>query len=382
VKEVSFKASLFFNTYIEQIYSHTEINTKQDLLDLICSPKNISGYYTKESTWKTLFPDFYNELMAWVFPDVFIFKQKVYHYLNNDPDLQLGLCNVCGKRCKLVGIDRGYTKYCSSRCVYDSEERRSLFKETCLKIYGHENPSQSRDIQEKKKQTCLERYGVEHSSQSEEIRERTKQTCLEKYGCECYFQTETYRNKYNDNEWVKKKKEKETQTCIDKYGVENYTQTEEFKRKFENHEWLQKLNKKRDKTKKKNNTFNTSKIEDQLKEYFTLNNIKYIPQYKSDLYPFNCDFYFPEKDLYVEIQGSWTHGPHPFTGSEEDLDTLKLWESKGSKYYENAIEVWTIRDVKKRETAKKNKLNWVEIFSYDLDECVSMISQSLGDHQS
>ena len=38
---------------------------------------------------------------------------------------------------------------------------------------------------------------------------------------------------------------------------------------------------------------NSSKIENELEKYFTENDIKYISQYKSDEYPFSCDFYFP-----------------------------------------------------------------------------------------
>ena len=33
-----------------------------------------------------------------------------------------------------------------------------------------------------------------------------------------------------------------------------------------------------------------------------------------------------------------------------------------TKFYNNAITTWTIRDVNKRETAKKNNLNWIEFF--------------------
>ena len=33
--------------------------------------------------------------------------------------------------------------------------------------------------------------------------------------------------------------------------------------------------------------------------------------------------------------------------------------------YETAINVWTNRDVKKREYAKNNTLNWIEFFSLE-----------------
>jgi len=405
--------------------------TKKELKDVIYSPKNKSGYYTRESVWKKSFTELYNDLLSWGFPCEFTFQQKIYHYLNNDQDLLLGRCLVCGKRCMFKGIVGGYCHFCSHKCSSGSDEYMKKRKETCLERYGVENPFQSEEVKNKIKEVCLERYGVEHAAQSEEIRERMKQTCLDKYGVENYtnrdkakqtclekygvenpFQSEEVKNKIKEtcldrygvdrplqSKEIREKtkqtcldkygvknpfqsndfKEKYKETCLDKYGVENYTQTEEFKRKFDDREWVKSVSEKCYQTKKENNSFSSSKIEDQLKEYFDLNNIKYIPQYKSDKYPFSCDFYFPDRDLYVEIQGSWTHGHHPFTGSEEDMNTLRMWESKGTKYYENAIDVWTIRDVKKRETAKKNNLNYLEIFSCDLDECIYKINVFLNE---
>ena len=91
-------------------------------------------------------------------------------------------------------------------------------------------------------------------------------------------------------------------------------------------------------------------------------------QYTSELYPFACDFYIPSEDVYIEYQGSWTHGHRPFDESNEEcLEQLELWKERArtSKYYQNAIQVWTKRDPIKRETAKKNNLNWIEFFTVD-----------------
>jgi hypothetical protein len=75
-------------------------------------------------------------------------------------------------------------------------------------------------------------------------------------------------------------------------------------------------------TKRKNGTFNTSKPEDKsyelLCEKFDKDDI--IRQYKSEKYPFNCDFYVKSIDTYIECNFNWTHGGHPFDpNSEEDL---------------------------------------------------------------
>ena len=120
-------------------------------------------------------------------------------------------------------------------------------------------------------------------------------------------------------------------------------------------------------TKRKNGTFNTSKPEQEIKRLLEekFPNVQY--QYKSEKYPFNCDFYIPELDLYIEFQGIWTHGKHPFSESVEDLETLDKWktESITSEFYKNAIEVWTIKDVEKRKIALQNNINLLEFFTID-----------------
>ena len=38
-------------------------------------------------------------------------------------------------------------------------------------------------------------------------------------------------------------------------------------------------------------------------------------------------------------------------------------KSKHTKYYDNAIDTWTVRDVKKREYLEKNRLNFIVFWS-------------------
>ena len=80
--------------------------------------------------------------------------------------------------------------------------------------------------------------------------------------------------------------------------------------------------------------------------------------YDKDRYPFHCDFYIKSKDLFIEYQGFWTHHTHPFDETnEEDLKQVKLWESKDTDFFRNAIYTWTDLDVKKRKIAENNNLN-------------------------
>ena len=214
-------------------------------------------------------------------------------------------------------------------------------KQTKLKKYGDENYNNI----EKIKQTCLEKYGEENIRKTIYYKEKIKQTCLKKYN------NKNYRNS-----------QKHQQTCLEKYGVNSFTQTEEFKIKVN---WKE-ANIKQIKTKKKNGTLNTSIPEN--KSYLILKE-KYpdiIKQYLSNLYPFNCDFYIPSLDLYIECNYHWTHGGHPFDPTNiDDINKLNYWQEKNTKFYQSAIKTWTIRDVNKRNIAKQNKLNYIEVWKIE-----------------
>ena len=244
-----------------------------------------------------------------------------------------------------------------------------------MEKYGTTSPMKTKEIQDKVKQTCMDKYGVKWAAQSEEVREKMKQTNRGKYGVKCVFQSEEIKEKIKQTCMEKYgvengggsdvSIEKIKQTCMKRYNVTNYSYTDEFKEK--NYQ-----------TKRKNNTFHTSSIEDRLYKWLVDNNINTIRQYKSELYPYHCDYYLPDYDLYIELQGTWTHGHHPFNeNNPSDLNVIKFWESKNTDYYSGAIKTWTISDVMKRKTASKNNLNYLEIFSCDLNFCIKQIKERI-----
>ncbi len=85
-----------------------------------------------------------------------------------------------------------------------------------------------------------------------------------------------------------------------------------------------------------------------------------VSPYKSDEYPFRCDFYIKSRDLYIELNGTWNHGGHWFDESnQDDLDMVMLYLSRGTDYYKGVVYDWTVRDVRKRKIAAEHKLNYV-----------------------
>lgn len=156
---------------------------------------------------------------------------------------------------------------------------------------------------------------------------------------------------------------------INKYGVENPMFLESIKNKHKKIVNSCYVRDKANYTKRKNNSFNTSshecKVYSELCNRFGENDI--VKNYKSNLYPFNCDFYVKSTDCYIELNIHWTHGGHWFD-SNSDKCVIDKWSHKNSSYYKMAISVFTNRDVIKRDFAKSSKLNYVVFWKYDLSD--------------
>ena len=129
-------------------------------------------------------------------------------------------------------------------------------------------------------------------------------------------------------------------------------------------------------SKKKNNSFSTSGPEERL--YNILCN-EFDPgdidrQHIDDKYPYACDFYIRSINLYIELNGFYVHGDHPFNPkSNEDLQELEYLKMQpatrtlktgriGKSYAAMKIYVWAIKDREKLDIALTNKLQYIAIY--------------------
>ena len=151
-------------------------------------------------------------------------------------------------------------------------------------------------------------------------------------------------------------RQKAYETNVSRYGVKHISQCTDI---------MDKIND----TKKMNGTFNSSKPENQyyqyLKEQYGERNV--FRHFKDkERYPFYCDFYIKSIDTFIELNLHWTHGNAPYDINNY-LHQSKLleWQEKAktSKYYQNAIYVWTDLDVRKRKIAEENKLNYQVLYN-------------------
>lgn len=256
-------------------------------------------------------------------------KEYYDRYLKRDGE---GICPVCGKETKFQNISKGYLKHCSCKCSANDLSTRQKYIDTCLENLGTTNYFNSNEWKEKSSKIENNRTPKD----KEKIRLNREETCLKKYGV---------KNTYQSNELMNK---------VDRSLV--------YKKVFD--------------TKSKNNTFNTSKPEDEFYEELKILFDEVKRNYKCEKYPYLCDFYIPILDLYIELNLHWTHGKHWFDeNNSDDIEVLNKWKerSETSKYYKIAINVWTRNDLKKRAMAIDNKLNYVVLWNKkDIDKFLRM----------
>lgn len=269
------------------------------------------------------------------------------------------ICPNCGK--EFVNYSRKKC-YCSKKCRHEYEYKQSfiIYRKVCQhcgKEYDYydamPNWFAKGQVEGKKyygidsSKYCCYDCGVAHRQ------EVSCKTCLNKYGVE--FTAASENN-------LRKSKE----TKLKRYGNAYYTGNRIYTR-----EKLNIIAKKQYDTKKKNKSFtgkgkindiSCSLAEEKIyqilsKKYQNVEFEKFITGYGK------CDFYIPELDLYIEYQGTWTHGDKPFEGTAKDLKKVEEWKAKNTSYYERAILDWTVNDSRKRAFAKQNNLNWIEFFT-------------------
>ncbi len=364
--------------------------TKIELKDIILSNQNA---YCQEKIFKKNFPEVYNIICSITFPNDFKFKQKLYHYIEDDINLSLGKCVVCGNRCRFVSFKEGYKLHCTRKCI----QQDNIVKNKVLNTWMNKSDDDIKQFSKHQSESMLNVMKNRSDEEKKSIRKKGADTFkmknkndkdVIKLKKQNTWKSHTEKEKIeysrkvsinSSNMWKGFSQEKKEKVCKN-ISIATLNSTAHKNIWYNLSDEQKKLKIEKDiQTKRKNNTFNTSKIEDDVADWLKNNQIDFYRQYNLDnRYPFLCDFYLPKYDLFIEIQGNWTHGKHPFNPDNiKDKELLEFMKSKKSKYYERSVYVWSIRDVKKRTIAKENNINYLEIFSIDLQICVDMILDKL-----
>lgn len=262
-------------------------------------------------------------------------------------------CVICNKEAKFINLNIGYSDVCSLHCARIKGSKCT--KEKYGYIPGSYGSKEYIDFIENK-------YGVDNIQKNKEIREKSKNTTKEHYGVEYAFLSEDAKQKAKENSHAKEIKRKIKENNLNKYGYDNPAKTPEIKYQIKQTIIDKHMISDSDDRLElsKHELKNASKIEkylyDRLKNHYTI-----LYNASSKLYPYLCDFYIVELDLYIELNITWTHGFHYYT--EDDIDTVERFKNKNSSYYDNAIYIWTIKDIEKRNCAVQNNLNYVVLWN-------------------
>lgn len=274
--------------------------------------------------------------------------------------LNMGIGSRNGFSLRKLFVELGYEKE-----FVDADKTRKyvLMSKGFSEKHGCDNPFKLQEYQDRAAKTRLAKYGGEYTLSrgsclepqaratfaenmkdkryKEEIVAKRKETCEQHYGVPVPLQSQEVQLRLKA-------------TCLATYGTDSYSKTDEFKNKMSNSSaiWVPKMFA----TKKSRNNLNTSVVENHVADKLS----EFEREYASDIYPYHADFYDSERDLFIEINAHWTHGGHWYdTFSAFDAQKLEMWQEKSSSYIDKAIKTWTVSDVKKRQCARDNKLNYV-----------------------
>lgn len=320
-------------------------------------------------------------------------RNYLFSYFNDNPstfteilfrikyNIERNYCSICGKPTYFKGISwykktgKLYADFCSCKCSMNSHETKEAYKKSCIDKYGVDNPMKNKNVVDKGKETCRNKYGVVRASLLKEYQDKVKETNMKRYGVEVPLQNREINKKWHETCYVnfgtysplanKEIYDKAEETTYKKYGVYCVFNTKENREKL----LSEKTKQKRYETLRRNHTFNTSKIEEiiyeELIDIYGKNDI--LREYKDkDRYPYRCDFYIKSLDLFIEVQGYYTHGKEPY--NPNSIKHQILVQKYKERYGPNcqAITIWTIKDVEKRNKAKENNLKYLEIFHKDI----------------
>ncbi len=272
-------------------------------------------------------------------------------------------CDYCGlifvRRKIKRDTNRDY-HFDKPECRYASMKKGGILnkklRETNIKNYGVEYPSQNKDIKEKCVKTWIKSRGVDNPAKCENVKRKTEKTCLKRFknkhaiASECVRKktAETLRKRYGVINASQADRTKETfvKTSIRKYGVSNPMKSESVRSKLDYKDIWRKSHK----TKKKNGTYARSKIEDYFFE-FLKSNVDVLVERSVPVNGWEIDFYLPRLKIYIQFDGIYWHGL--------DRDIKTIFESNISR--DASIYSAYLRDRKQDIWFSKNNLKLLRI---------------------
>lgn len=294
----------------------------------------------------------------------------------------LGYSEFCNKACKCefkygkgithpmkskevqAKLEATVEKRYGSKNIRSSEYFKNKMKEHFQNKYGTDNPLQAEEVKEKIKQTNLDRYGAENVFASDYGKNKIKETMLDKYGVEHALQD-------------KKLLDKAQSTTLDRFGTLHAAQNDKIKEKMKNTKIkndeifckennctsIQDLNLKYPRLSVQEGNIETTyarrfiyvnnndidtllkfdkRLQEEENQYnsifekeisnWLVNDLKIEDlqiNTRKVIYPFEIDFYIPDKQLALEFNGDYWHSTNSGKKFDYHLNKTQLCQEKG-----------------------------------------------------
>ena len=290
----------------------------------------------KREDIKTLF-----EELKTLFPDVNNKSELLYLGLGNN----IGVCGTCARPTKFKSFVIGYNQFCCKDCADKDGHRNDKRLTTLKERYGEDYQA---TINAKRMETNLERYGVMYPLQNQAIRNQTHQTQITEHGG-VGFQNEQTRERAQQillNKFGKKSgnASSKNESVLSQFSDPDFIRFEYI----ENKKSILCLSKEygvscraiRQRIQQNNIELQYNNIsfpQQKLIKYFRDNNIHFILNDRTVLQPRELDFYLPDHNLAIEVNGLWWHSDNygwPKNGhlfktlkcNEQNIHLLHFWE--------------------------------------------------------
>jgi hypothetical protein len=149
------------------------------------------------------------------------FKEKVYLTLNNLESIPVCKNINCKNRVNFKNSTIGYLDYCSRRCVSSDPNMIKTKEEKSLKKFGTKSPAQSKVVKDKSSKTNQEKYGHNSAMCLIETQNKSKNTLLKNYGVSNPSESKELLEKRVESFKLSNYKETYRKTSLEKYGVDH-----------------------------------------------------------------------------------------------------------------------------------------------------------------
>jgi very-short-patch-repair endonuclease len=289
-----------------------------EYFDFLTPSGRINSMKVKEQWLKKHNIDFYNSVQNFILLNNISSErpvEQIWYFLNSIEKTVSCKNNECSNVPKFIGLSSGFSEYCSYKCANSSDEVKRKKIESSIKRYGVENPYQAKEIIEKIKKTNLERHGVENPMQSQKIKEEMikrsinstgKSWALSDGGKANLKKKENLRiqfeKKYNDLEIISYSDQKfglctfRKKECNHEFSINKWQLYQRRKLKIEECTICNPIG-----------SFTETVWHKELSDFLKSAKIKFIENDRSVLGNLELDFYLPDFNCAIELDGLYWH---------------------------------------------------------------------------